>query len=59
MESFRTLFFPRYPEKKADRTKTPCESANNAGSNFDRYKIGSAAQDAPRRQNAMTSDQSS
>lgn len=59
MDSFRTIFFPRYPEKRDDRTKAKCDSANSADSNYDRYKRNFVDRDANRRQIAMTSDQSS
>jgi len=49
MESFRTIFFPRYTEKKDDRTKR-CDSARNVESNCDRYKQSFVGRDADKPQ---------
>jgi hypothetical protein len=50
MESFRTIFFPQYPEKRNDRTKAKCDSVPSAESRYDHYKRSSAAPDASKLQ---------
>jgi hypothetical protein len=58
MESFRTIFFPQYPEKREDRTKSKCDSVPSVGSNYDRYKRNFAAPDAVKLQIVRISDPS-
>jgi len=58
MESFRTIFFLRYPEKKDDRTKSRCDSASDAESRYDRYRFNFVDRDADRLRTARLSDPS-
>lgn len=59
MENFRTLFFPRYSEKKDDRTKSKCDSATNAETRYERYKQNFAAPDVGRLRIERISDPNS